>query len=856
MYRKTLIHSLVVTALSTSAAAQAVKIHTVGHDHQTPKEANQPYDGMAKYIKPFSNEQINRIADPAVTKTSVMKTQPTLKSFSITSANIQANANSCADANSLASLSITERINQLKNASDFDCLKDSLWNVDKSLMQTLFNQADMIKVLNAATAEALGYDGVNVAVLENLVLYIRVGRWAQWGNEDIIGAYDQTFHQASYQFLDTIAANSNFYATSESHGKLISQIIILMGGTDYSVRYIDVAKNWLSRYNKDWGYDMQSAFTNVLTLIYRGSFDPNFVDHVNSDTSIVTSLKSFIDNNGALIGDYYENQLNDATSELGRMLGYGGATFTKVKPLVKDVLTTYSMTGNGAGAWINAANMANYYDGDNCDYYGTCNFEQELEAQVLPIRHECSDTLVVRAQELTSEQLTQICSSLAIQETYFHQKLNTNNTPVPDDLNTALELVIYDSSADYKRYSGIIFEHSTDNGGIYLEGVPSEQGNIPRFFAYEAEWEKPDFEVWNLNHEYTHYLDGRFNLYGGFELGNSYDTVWWSEGLADYIAKKNFNDHAVNVARDKLHSLSSLFRNNYNDSTQEQIYTWGYLAVRYMFERRRADVDQMIAYMRAGNFDQYAQLLDSIGTSYDSDFNSWLETVESTGGPVEPPQTNELVNGESVVVSSDGSEQPAFFTSIPENASNLIISISGGSGDADLHIKQGQEATTDVYDHRPWLNGNNESVTIEQPVAGPWHIMLNPYQNQGFSDVTLSVSWEAFSLANACDTQASTTYETLTSGEAICVGQSPMTYFSFWVDEGTTELTITSAHGSGDVSLYHSSQTWPSTSDYENSSTAPESNRENITVTNPSGGWHYISATGHESDFTLLMEQK
>lgn len=859
MQNKTLIHTLVVAALSTSAASNAASLKNLdGHNHLPPKQASQPYIGMAKYVNPLKNEPINAFAEPEAQLAKTNQLEPSIKSFSLksASANANASASACVDANSLAAVDGSARIEQLKNASDFDCLKSSLWGVDSSLMQGLFNQADMIDVINAATAEVANYNGNNVAVMENLVLYIRVGRWAQWGNEDVIGAYDEVFQQKSFQFLDAFAANPNFYSTNEAHGKLISQVIILMGGTDYSLRYLDVATNWLSRYNKDWGYDMQSAFTNVLTLIYRGSFDPNYISHVNTDTQLVTKLKAFIDNNSDLIGHGYENQFNDATTELGRMLSFGGNAYTAVKPLLKDMLTTYSMTGNGAGAWINAASMANYYDGDNCDYYGTCNYEEQLEAQVLPIRHECSNTLVVRAQSVSNEELAEICSSLSVEESYFHQKLQTNNVPVADDLNSALELVIYDSSADYKRYSGIIFGHSTDNGGIYLEGDPSQEGNIARFFAYEAEWEKPAFEVWNLNHEYTHYLDGRYNLYGDFSLGNGYDTVWWSEGLAEYIAKQNYNDYAVSVAPNKSHALSTLLRNNYGSSTQEQIYTWGYLAVRYMFEQRKADVDAMVGAMRAGNFDQYSQMLDDIGTSYDSDFNLWLETVESIGGPVEPPVDQTLGNGDNVIVESDGEEQPAFSAIIPDNATNLVISINGGSGDADLYVKQGEEAATDIWDFRPWLNGNNETVTVEQPVAGEWHIMLSPYNNQAFADVTLTVSWQVLALANVCDSQSSTTYATLISEEPVCVGQTQTAYFSFWVDEGTTELTIQSAHGTGDVTLYESGSTWPTASSFDHHSANDASNQELITFSNPSSGWHYVSASGHESDFTLVMEVK
>jgi hypothetical protein len=64
--------------------------------------------------------------------------------------------------------------------------------------------------------------------------------------------------------------------------------------------------------------------------------------------------------------------------------------------------------------------------------------------------------------------------------------------------------VVFNSSADWKRYGSALFGGvSTDNGGIYL-GDPARPGNQARFFAYEAEWKRPAFQVWNLRHEYVH----------------------------------------------------------------------------------------------------------------------------------------------------------------------------------------------------------------------------------------------------------------------------------------------------------------------------------------------------------------
>ncbi|NEE46049.1 hypothetical protein G3M55_15670, partial [Streptomyces sp. SID8455] len=77
----------------------------------------------------------------------------------------------------------------------------------------------------------------------------------------------------------------------------------------------------------------------------------------------------------------------------------------------------------------------------------------------------------------------------------------------------SLEVVVFNSSSEYRRLAGSLYGVSTNNGGVYLEGNPSAPGNQARFIAYRDETAST-FTVKNLNHEYTHYLDGRFNMFG------------------------------------------------------------------------------------------------------------------------------------------------------------------------------------------------------------------------------------------------------------------------------------------------------------------------------------------------------
>ena len=252
---------------------------------------------------------------------------------------------------------------------------------------------------------------------------------------------------------------------------------------------------------------------------------------------------------------------------------------------------------------MNAQSAVSFYDSANCELYGdACNFD--LESAILSGHHTCSASIILRYQEPISEQnRDQICADLAVQEQAFHTLFGTTpSTPVADDLNTALEVVIFSSYSDYDNYAGNFFGISTDNGGIYLEGSPWIEGNQARFIAHQATW-LADFQVWNLRHEFVHYLDGRFNKWGAF-YESPVNLIWWIEGIAEYLSQPPTNPNALAVAPQGTYTLSELFQTTYDNGNTERIYHWGYLATRFMIEENLPMIEnELLPYTRSVKYD-------------------------------------------------------------------------------------------------------------------------------------------------------------------------------------------------------------------------------------------------------------
>ncbi len=113
------------------------------------------------------------------------------------------------------------------------------------------------------------------------------------------------------------------------------------------------------------------------------------------------------------------------------------------------------------------------------------------------------------------------------------------------------------------------------------------------------------------------------------------------------------------------------------------------------------------------------------------------------GGPGEQPEIPkdpELANGNPILgLAGAKNEQKNFVIQVPAGARNLTVTMSGGTGDADLYLKSVSPPTLTSYSCRPYRTGNNETCTFRYPRAGLWYVMLRGYAN--FSGVKLVASY-------------------------------------------------------------------------------------------------------------------
>ncbi|MFJ3230955.1 collagenase [Streptomyces sp. NPDC086787] len=514
-----------------------------------------------------------------------------------------------------------------------DCV-NTLFAVTGTAAHDVFRQAQMVTVADAFTRAAGTYRGDNTNNVWQLVLFLRAGYYAQFNNPSDVGPYGARLTRATTAGLDAFFARKHSRDVTAANGNVLGEVVILTDSANQQARYLDVYQRLLDDY--DSSYDtvpaMLAAVNDVYTPLWRGNWNPGYVEAVGADPGIIDTLDTFARDHLDLLGTDRAYLDANAGMILARHVEHPELQ-PLVRPLTRGLLNASHITGPTAGLWVAVATQADAYDGANCAYYDVCDLPGRLTKAALPITHSCDAAHTILAQSLTSADLDAACTSVLRQDAYFGALVKSDG-PIPGQYASTIRLVVFASRADYQTYAGAIYGVSTDNGGITMGGDPSDPANQPMSIMYQKDYDDGfTARIWNLNHEYTHFLDARDDMAGAFATQISVPDIWWIEGLAEYVSygyRGITYDQAVTEAGRHTYRLSTLFQSTYDNSDTTRTYPWGYLAVRYMFENHPADIQRMLVRFRAGDYQGGYDVYNAgIGTRYDADFDRWLTACAS-----------------------------------------------------------------------------------------------------------------------------------------------------------------------------------------------------------------------------------
>jgi len=173
------------------------------------------------------------------------------------------------------------------------------------------------------------------------------------------------------------------------------------------------------------------------------------------------------------------------------------------------------------------------------------------------------------------------------------------------------------------------------------------------------------------------------------------------------------------------------------------------------------------------------------------------------------PTVTVLTNGVTVSsLSASAGTWKHYKIAVPTGQTSLVIAQSGGTGDSDMYVKLNSQPTSSVYDYRPYLGGNNETVTVSNPTAGDWYISLYAYS--AYSGMSLTATYSASAACTSSSgtftTAGTSLYQPSSSGYVSSVSGAHTgaltgpsgTDFDLYLEKynGTSWASVASAEGS------------------------------------------------------------
>lgn len=197
---------------------------------------------------------------------------------------------------------------------------------------------------------------------------------------------------------------------------------------------------------------------------------------------------------------------------------------------------------------------------------------------------------------------------------------------------------------------------------------------------------------------------------------------------------------------------------------------------------------------------------------------------------------NTLTDGQSVQLSGAANSERVYRIEVPAGTGTLQVLLSGGTGDADLIIRQGARPEISLFDCASETDGNEEECLIDAPQAGTWYIVVLGYTN--YSNVRLLANLGATSGAVAISSGVPVT--------GIAGGAGSFRMFSILVPSGAASLTVTLEGPNGDADLYLRQGSFPLLNQYDQASFDPASS-ESVLQASPQAGIWYIRVEGFDA---------
>lgn len=532
------------------------------------------------------------------------------------------------------------------------CIRDLRWISDAAIQIAVLTEQNAIAVANAIPSLMETYDGSGTDGILQTFLFLQmlqdIHEWCltrmsceqpEWESAAVypLGPGSPAF-EAVLAAVDSFVEHPRFMNRDRGHAGHaieVAQTIIAFG---MSGNYLHVVAQWLG----EWDYLYASspiadgAIGRILDIVYRGHRRDGFGQAFGENTELLYALRDFVLHTD-WPGSSSQWMVERAVLEIGRYSKYPGtANYERVLPVVDSIRNAYADSAHRDSIWLRLVAEIDYNDPENCGRYDLCGwyggdgFRSNFRAALFADTLECpsafcpAESIAVMGQDLTSDQLELACRRLRDHASVFQAMFDTGCTPVRDDSNRHLNVFVFNDGRTCEDMESAAFFRNADTcSGVYYEGDPADPDTVAEMVVTEYTPDErppdPELSIWNFEHEYGHYLDGRYNRHGSYRGGD--DSIhWWTEGFAEYFAAAT-SPHKGLPARESPYSLTDTLLHSDSIPTR---YAHRHLAVHYLMTNHRGFVEELLGFMRRGEYGAYTSHMRSEAPKYETSWREWL----------------------------------------------------------------------------------------------------------------------------------------------------------------------------------------------------------------------------------------
>lgn len=466
----------------------------------------------------------------------------------------------------------------------------------------------------------------------NLIEVIRAGFYLASKYNGLSSINNRQTHDLCIPALLSIQKNPNFRLGTQTQNRIISSSAKIIGNGSGNAETINRFVPILKQYNDNFNtYINQNHNDNKFksNAVYQIIYD------INLDTGEMTDqytniskcpwnkrIDAFIDE----VGKFMLHPVTREKDTQGYLIPTSIYSYGSLSKLHSDakkphrILTdSFNLQPEFSENQFEAARQIIInYDGKDADGNIINDTQMKLDGRkkYLPNKYIFDDGKIIfkTGKDITEEQVTRLYWASKEVQAQFFRMLGYDTALEACNTDDILTIVLYNNKREYE-INKFLYGYDTNNGGIYIESAGS-------FFTYDRL--VPEESIYSLEelfrHEFTHYLQGRYQvpgLWGRSDIYKDGRMNWFEEGGAEFFAgstrtdgvkpRKSMVSNFKNTPDSNRYSVDKIMHSTYAKEGFE-FYPYAFALTHYLYNNERHKLNDINEAVKANDPSTYDQI--------------------------------------------------------------------------------------------------------------------------------------------------------------------------------------------------------------------------------------------------------